>query len=467
MRGVDRWIRISSRISRSRRRFDTPRTQTYNGGARPASNIPMQFLNTRTDAPERIAAALTQANSLDLPEVEAVVREILAGVRSSGDAAVREYLEKFDGVRIEHLEVSAEEYAAAEAAVDPEFLAAVDLSIANVRAFHEKQRQDGWLEDADGATLGQLVRPLDRVGIHAPAGKAPLPSTIIMAAVPARVAGVREVIACSAPQRDGTANPYTVVAARRAGVDRFYKIGGAQAIGAMAYGTESVPRVDKIVGPGNPFTVLAKRLVFGYVDIESLPGPTEVLVIADDTANPKWIAADLLSQAEHGADSLVILLTPSETLGRAVAEEVQRQTELLSRRDTIRECVERNGWVIITRDLDEACALSDKCAPEHLELVVADPDAWLNRLNHAGAIFVGGYTPEPIGDYIAGPSHILPTGGTARFSSPLNLDDFVKKTSVLRYSRERFEREARHVIRLAEAETLDAHANAIRVRLEE
>jgi histidinol dehydrogenase len=426
----------------------------------------MQFLNTRTDAPERIAAALTQANSLDLPEVEAVVREILANVRTSGDAAVREYLQKFDGVHIEELEVSEAEYAAAEAVVDAEFVEAVELSIANVRSFHEKQRQDGWLHDADGAILGQLVHPLDRIGIHAPAGKAPLPSTLIMAAVPARVAGVREVIACSAPQRDGTANPYTVVAARRAGVDRFYKIGGAQAIGAMAYGTESVPRVDKIVGPGNPFTVLAKRLVFGHVDIESLPGPTEVLIIADETANPKWLAADLLSQAEHGADSLVILLTPSEALGRAVSLEVDRQTELLSRRDTIRECIDHNGWVIITRDLEEACVLSDRCAPEHLELVVEDPDRWLDRLNHAGAIFIGGYTPEPIGDYIAGPSHILPTGGTARFSSPLNLDDFVKKTSVLRYSRERFEREARHVIRLAEAETLDAHANAIRVRLE-
>ena len=425
----------------------------------------MQFLNTRTDAPERISAALTQANSLDLPEVEAAAREILAAVREQGDAAVRHYLRKFDGVDVEQLEVSKAEMDAAEAAVDPEFLEAVDLSIANVRAFHERQRQEGWLHEEDGTTLGQLVRPLERIGIHAPAGKAPLPSTIIMAAVPARVAGVREVIACSAPQRDGSANPYTLVAAKRAGVDRFYKIGGAQAVGAMAFGTESVPRVDKIVGPGNPFTVLAKRLVFGHVDIESLPGPTEVLVIADDTADPRWIAADLLSQAEHGADSLVVLLTPSEALGKAVAAEVARQTELLSRRDTIRECIEKNGWVIVVRDLEEACALSDRCAPEHLELVVENPEQWLDRLNHAGAIFIGGYTPEPIGDYIAGPSHILPTGGTARFSSPLHLDDFVKKTSVLRYSRERFEREAKHVIRLAEAETLDAHANAIRVRL--
>jgi histidinol dehydrogenase len=223
--------------------------------------------------------------------------------------------------------------------------------------------------------------------------------------------------------------------------------------------------VDKIVGPGSPYTVLAKRLVFGQVDIESLPGPSEVLIIADDSANPRWIAADLLSQAEHGADSLVALLTPSEALGRAVAAEVERQIPSLTRADVIRECVEKHGWVIVTRDLAEACALSNRCAPEHLELLVEDPDRWLDRIENAGAVFIGGYTPEPVGDYIAGPSHILPTGGTARFSSPLHLDDFVKKTSVLRYSRERFEREAEHVIRLAEAETLDAHANSIRVRL--
>jgi histidinol dehydrogenase len=426
----------------------------------------MRFLNTRSDPPERIAAALTGSNSLDLPEVEAAVRTIVDDVRARGDAAVRDCLRRFDGVEIGCLEVSAGEFAAAEAAVDAPFLAAVETAIENVRRFHERQRQEGWTHEEDGALLGQLVRPLDRVGIHVPGGKAPLPSTVIMAAVPARVAGVREVIACSPPQKDGTANPYTLAAARRAGVDRFFKMGGAQGVAAMAFGTETVPRVDKIVGPGNPYTVLAKRLVFGHVDIESLPGPTEVLVIADETADPRWIAADLLSQAEHGEDSLVVLLTPVEALGRAVAAEVERQAEGLTRRETVRACVSRNGWVIVTRDLEEACALSDRCAPEHLELVVREPDRWLSRLNHAGAIFIGGYTPEPVGDYVAGPSHILPTGGTARFSSPLHLDDFVKKTSVLRYSRERFEREAAHVIRLAEAETLDAHAQAIRIRLE-
>lgn len=427
----------------------------------------MQFLFTRSDAPERINAALTQSNTLDLPEVEATVREIVAGVRSHGDAAVRDYLHRYDGVQLEALEVGAEEYAAAEAAVDPAFVEAIELSIANVRAFHEREIPKSWIWEQDGTRLGQLVRPLDSVGVCVPAGKAPLPSTVIMAAVPARVAGVREVVVCSTPQKDGTANPYTLVAAKRAGVDRFFKVGGAQAVAAMAFGTESVPRVDKIVGPGGPYTVLAKRLVFGFVDIESLPGPTEVLVIADDSANPRWLAADLLSQAEHGADSLAILLTPSEELGRAVAAEVERQTEPLSRRDTIRQCVRNNGWVIVTRDLTEACELSNRCAPEHLELVVRDPDSCLDQIRHAGAVFIGGYTPEPIGDYIAGPSHILPTGGTARFSSPLHVDDFVKKTSVLHYSADRFYREAPHVIRLAEAETLDAHANAVRVRLAE
>ncbi len=427
----------------------------------------MQFLNTRTDSAERIAAVLTQSNTMDLPEVEAAVREIVANVRARGDAAVREYLQRFDGVALDHLEVTEAEFAAAEAAVDAEFVAAVETAIANVRAFHERERPQSWIWEEDGTRLGQLVRPLERVGVCVPAGKAPLPSTVIMATVPARVAGVREIVVASTPQKDGSANPYTLVAARRAGVDRVFKIGGAQAVAAMAFGTDSVPKVDKIVGPGGPYTVLAKRLVFGFVDIESLPGPTEVLVIADETANPRWLAADLLSQAEHGADSLAILLTPSEELGRAVAAEVEVQTERLSRRDTIRECIRNNGWVILTRDLEEACELSNRCAPEHLEVVIRDPDAYLDRLHHAGAIFVGGYTPEPIGDYIAGPSHILPTGGTARFSSPLHVDDFVKKTSLLQYSRSRFEREAGHVIRLAEAETLDAHANSVRVRLAE
>ena len=424
----------------------------------------MRFLSTQTDNPASIRAALTQSNTLDLPDVEAVVRKILDEVRTNGDAAVLDRTARHDGVGLTALEASDEEVAEAEKVVDAEFLAAVDAAIENVRIFHEQEIPRSWIRDENGARLGQLVRPLERVGIVVPGGKAPLPSTAIMAAVPARVAGVREIFVASPPQKDGNANPYTLVAAKRAGADRFFKMGGAQGVGALAYGTETVPRVDKIVGPGSPFTVLAKRLVYGQVDIESLPGPTEVLIIADDTANPAWLAADLLSQAEHGADSLAILLTPSEALGKAVAAEVERQTATLSRAETIRQCVRDHGWVIITRDLIEACALANECAPEHLELVVENAEVWMERIHHAGAIFIGGYTPEPIGDYIAGPSHILPTGGTARFSSPLHVDDFVKKTSVLHYTKERFEREAAHVIRLAEAETLDAHAKAIRIR---
>jgi histidinol dehydrogenase len=426
----------------------------------------LRFLNTQSDPPERILAALTQSNSLDRPDAEASVRAVLEDVRARGDAAVREYLRRFDGVDAAELEIGAAEFEAAEAAVDPEFLAALETAIANVRAFHEAHRPESWEQDVDGARLGQRVRPLDRVGVLVPAGKAPLPSTLLMAAVPASVAGVREILVGTSPQKDGTVNPYTLVAARRCGVQRVFRAGGVQAVAAFAFGTESIPRVDKIVGPGSLYTALAKRLVFGHVGIESLPGATEVLIVADSTANPRWLAADLLSQAEHGTDSLAILLTPDADLGRAVAAEVERQIPTLSRREVVAECVREHGWVVVTRDLAEACELANRCAPEHLELAVAEPDRWLDRIHHAGAVFIGGYTPEPVGDYIAGPSHILPTGGTARFSSPLHTDDFVKKTSILSYSRERFEREAAHVICLAEAETLDAHANAIRVRLE-
>lgn len=426
----------------------------------------MRLLCTRTDPPDQIAAALTQSNSLDLPEVEAAARAIIADVRERGDAAVRDCIRRYDGVELDALEVTQAEYAAAECLVSPAFVEAVEIAIRNVRGFHERRRPESWQCDEDGSLFGQIIRPLARVGVHVPSGKAPLPSTLVMAVVPARVAGVDEVVVCSSPQKDGTASPHTLVAARRSGVDRFFKIGGAQAVAAMAFGTESVPRVDKIVGPGNPYTVLAKRLVFGHVDIESLPGPSEVLIIADEHADPRWVAADLLSQAEHGADSLVVLLTPSRTLAERVVAEVERQSLTLSRRKTIAECLQTRGWAIVTNDLDEACELANQCAPEHLELLVEDPEALLPAIRNAGAVFLGGYTPEPIGDYIAGPSHILPTGGTARFSSPLHLEDFIKKTSVLRYSEARFRREAPHVITLAEAETLDAHANAIRVRLQ-
>ena len=427
----------------------------------------MRFLSTRTDPPEAVAAALTQSVASVRADAEASVREIVEDVRARGDAAVRDYLRRFDGVEVERLEVTPEELAAAEAAVNEEFRQAVALAAERVRSFHEHQARVSWRTTDDGAELGQIVRPLERVGVHVPAGQVPLPSSLLMAAIPARVAGVPEVIVASTPRKDGTVDPHTLVAARAAEVTRVFKMGGPHGVAALAYGTESVPRVDKVVGPGGPYTVLAKRLVFGTVGIESLPGPTEIVVVADEGANPRWVAADLLSQAEHAEDSSAILITPSEALGRAVAAEVERQTATLSRAEIVRACLAEHGWIIVCRDLAEACELSDRCAPEHVELMVREPEAWVERLHHAGAILVGDYTPESVGDYIAGPSHILPTSGTARFSSPLNVDDFVKKTSLLRYDRDRFLRDAPHVIAMATAERLDGHANAIRVRLED
>jgi histidinol dehydrogenase len=428
----------------------------------------MRVLNTQHDSPDVIRAALLPETAAAGPEVEAAVREILQSVRTHGDAAVVDCIRRFDRVEVdvEGLEVPGAELTRALDRVDPEFLAAVDLAAANIRRFHEQQRPESWSFTSDGAWLGQRVLPLKRVGVVVPAGKAPLPSSLLMAAIPAQVAGVAEILVCSSPQRDGAVDPHILAAAARIGLSRVFRMGGAQAVGALAFGTRSVPRVDKIVGPGNPYTVEAKRQVFGQVGIESLPGPTEVVVIADGSADPGWIAADLLSQAEHGADSLVALLTPDPDLARRVIEAVERQVGQLSRAAVARQCLEERGVAVIVRDLGEACVLSDHCAPEHLELLVEDPDHWLDRLHNAGAIFIGPYTPEPVGDYVAGPSHILPTAGTARFSSPLNVDDFVKKTSLLRYSRERFEREAPHIIRLAEAETLDGHAHSVRIRLQ-
>lgn len=431
----------------------------------------MRLLSTQTDPPGAIRAALQPHLPEADAEIEATAREIVGAVRARGDAALRELLERYDGVPAgagQPLEADAAQLARAFVAVDAGFREALLAAIARVRAYHEEELRHGpatWMWRHEGAVMGQLIRPLERVGIHVPGGKAPLPSTLVMTAVPARVAGVREVIVCTPPARGGGGNLYTLAAAHAVGVDRLFLVGGAQAIAAMAWGTESIPRVEKIVGPGNAYTVAAKRLVYGRVDIESLAGPTEVLVLADGEANPAWIAADLLAQAEHGADSLALLLTPSEQLGRAVAGEVTRQLGLLSSPDTAAACLERHGSVILTRDLDEACDLANECAPEHVELHLANPEPWIERLRHAGAVFVGGYTPEPIGDYIAGPSHVLPTSGTARFSSPLHAGDFLKRTSVVGYDAARFRQDAGHVVRLAEAETLEAHAAAIRIRL--
>jgi histidinol dehydrogenase len=427
----------------------------------------MRLLNTQHDPPEAVAAALTQASILDQAQAEAAARTIVAEVRAGGDAAVRACHRRFDGAELGELEVPRREWEAALAGLAAADRAALAAARASIEAFHRHQRPTSWEVDLDGARLGHRVRPLARVGICVPAAKASLPSTLLMAAVPARVAGVEELVVCSAPRRDGSVDPVLLAAAAVAGVDRFFRIGGAQGVAALAYGTESVPRVDKIVGPGSIYTVMAKRAVFGVVDIESLPGPTEIVVVADDSAEPAWVAADLLSQAEHGEDSLAILLTPDESVARQVVAEVERQLATLPRRAVAAACLAERGWAIITRDLAEACALADRCAPEHVELAVRNPRDWVDAIRNAGAIFLGGYTAEAVGDYLAGPSHILPTGGTARFASPLSVDDFVKKTSILEYSPTRFRRDAPHVTRLARLEALEGHARAIEARLRE
>jgi len=426
----------------------------------------MRLIDCNTSSLEAAVAAIERGTAeLDL-EAERVAREIILDVRLRGDEAVREYHRRFDGAGLGELEVPRSDWESAAAAMHPADLAALVAAQKSIEAYHRQQPHGSWEVELDGARLGQRVRPIQCVGIHVPAGKVPLPSTLLMAAVPARVAGVPEIVVCAPPLPDGSVHASIRAAAHVAGVDRLFRIGGAQGIAAMAFGTESVPRVDKIVGPGNRYTVAAKRLVFGTVGIESLPGPTEIVVIADEDANASWVAADLLSQAEHGEDSMAIVLTPSVDLARAVDSEVERQLATLPRREVAAACLAQHGWLIVTRDLEEACDLANRIAPEHLELAVADPDAWLDRITNAGAIFLGEYAAEAVGDYIAGPSHVLPTGGTARFSSPLSVEDFLKRTSILSYSEARFRRDAPHVARLARLEGLEGHARAVEIRME-
>jgi len=426
----------------------------------------MRLLRTATDA-AAIHAALAQANTWERPELEAHVRDLLRDVQARGDAALRDCLRRYDGVDLQVFQASEAEFAAAERQVAPEVRQAMARAAERIEAFHREGLPQSWSLARGETTLGQRVTPLARVGVHAPAGRAPLPSTLLMSAIPARAAGVGEIIACSAPGADGGVAPEMLHAARLAGVSAFFKVGGPAAIAAMAFGTEQIPAVDKIVGPGNAYTVMAKRLVFGVVDIESLPGPTEIVVIADETAAPAWVAADLLSQAEHAEDSLAILLTPSELLARAVIAAVEEQLPALARREIAAASIAVNGMAILTADLPEAVALCNRRAPEHVELVLRDPDAWLEQIVNAGAIFVGPYSSEPVGDYLAGPSHVLPTAGTARFASPLSAHDFLKRTSIVRYSREQFLDDASEVIAFAEAEGLQGHAQAIRQRLQD
>jgi histidinol dehydrogenase len=394
----------------------------------------------------------------------AVVDRILADVRAAGDAAVRDYTFRIDGVDLEDAAVSGTESDAAWASTPPDLRDALRLAVDRIREFHEREPRGSWMDWQPGEARGQIVRPLERVGLYAPAGAAPLPSSLLMAAIPARVAGVDELVLCTPPDRSGRVDPTILAAARLCGIPRVFKIGGAQAIAAMAYGTESVPRVDKIVGPGNPFVVLAQKAVFGVVGIASLPGPTETILIADDSAEPAWVAADLLAQSEHVMGA-AILLTPSRTLAEAVRVEIGRQLPTLVWRAGIARSLETNGGIVVTRDVAEALDLANEYAPEHLCLLTRDPWALVSEVRHAGGVFVGDASSEALGDYIYGPSHIMPTGQTARFASPIHVRDFLKVISVFGASLATHNRLAPAAIRLAEAEGLTAHAAALRCRL--
>ncbi len=393
------------------------------------------------------------------------VAQILQDVRDRGDAALLSYTRRIEGADLEALRVSEEEMEAAWATSPPSLRQALQTAADRVRAFHERQYRQSWIEwDTEGGALGQMIRPLERIGLYAPGGRTPYPSSLLMAAVPARVAGVHEIVVVSPPDERGDAAPPILVAARVAGVDAVYKVGGAQAIAALAYGTETIPRVDKIGGPGNLFVVLAKRRVYGQVAIDGLPGPTETMLIADDSADPALVAADLLAQAEHDVLASPICLTPSIELARRVQIEVARQIEELSRSEIIAQSLHNHGGIVITADLTQAIALANEYAPEHLCLLVRDPWDWVGEVRNAGGVFVGERSSEALGDYVVGPSHIMPTGGTARFSSPANVWDYLKITSVFASANATVRRIAPAAIAIAEAEGLTAHAAAIKRR---
>ena len=397
------------------------------------------------------------------------VREILDNIRARGNEAVLEYTARFDGAELtpDTLQVSPEEIEAAYGRVDEEFVRAIRKARDNIADFHRKQLHNSWFEpSSDGTILGQLIRPLERVGIYVPGGTASYPSSVLMNAVPAIVAGVAEIVMVAPPNHGGNIEASTLVAAHEAGVTEIYKVGGAQAVAALAYGTETIRKVDLISGPGNIYVTLAKKMVYGQVNIDMLAGPSEILVIADAGADPVYVAADLLSQAEHDVLASAILLTPSAELAQRVQAEIARQVGYLSRKEIMTASLRDYSAIIVTGSLEEAIDLANRYAPEHLELAVADPFAILGKIKNAGAIFMGHFPPEPVGDYIAGPNHVLPTGGTARFYSPLNVDTFMKKSSIIAYSSARLKEQGRDIIKMAETEGLDAHANAIKVRME-
>ena len=429
----------------------------------------MKIIALTKESKEELLDTLAMRSTNAFSEQQAKVDAIVADVRKNGDAAVFAYTERFDGIKLtaEDVWVTKEEIDAAYAAVDPKLLAVIRESGANIREFHMRQRRNSWFDTKDGIILGQRVTPIAKVGVYVPGGSAVLSSSVLMNIIPAKVAGVPEVIMVTPPQKSGALNPASIVAAVEAGVSRIAKIGGAQAIAALAFGTESIPRVDKIVGPGNIYVALAKKAVYGSVGIDSIAGPSEILVLADDTPNPKYVAADLLSQAEHDPMASAILVTTSRRLAEAVDAEVTAMTARLSRREIIEKSLANYGRIFVADSMEAAVEAANDIASEHVEILTANPWETMTGVQNGGAIFLGEYSSEPLGDYYAGPDHILPTNGTARFFSPLSVDDFIKKSSVICYSREALKPVADKIITFAQAEGLTAHANSIAVRFED
>ena len=428
----------------------------------------MRILKLTEDTRKDILQNLLKRSPNNYGEFEGRVNAIIEEVRNNRDQAVFNYTKQFDGADINagNILVTEEEIAEAYEQVDTTLLAVIRKSLVNIKKYHEKQVQNSWFTTEDGIILGQKVTALATVGVYVPGGKAVYPSSVLMNVLPAKVAGVDRIVMCTPPGKDGKVYPSTLVAAKEAGVDEIYKVGGAQAIAAMAFGTESVPKVDKIVGPGNIYVALAKKAVFGYVSIDSIAGPSEILVLADETANPRYVAADLLSQAEHDEMASAILITTSPKLAEDVSAEIDQFVAELSRKEIIQKSLDNYGYILVADNMEEAIDTVNAIASEHMEIVTADPFHIMTKIRNAGAIFIGEYSSEPLGDYFAGPNHVLPTNGTAKFFSALSVDDFIKKSSIISYSREALEKVHKDIEQFAECEKLTAHANSIRVRFE-
>lgn len=430
----------------------------------------MRIQKLDENAKQNLLESLLKRSPNQYTQYEERVAEILANVKEKKNEAVFQYTERFDGAKLsaDTIQVTEEEIASAYEEVDKGLVEIIRKAKENIRIYHEKQKRYSWFDSKpDGTMLGQKVTALQRVGVYVPGGKAVYPSSVLMNVIPAKVAGVDEIIMVTPPDRDGRINPNTLVAAKEAGVDTIYKVGGAQAIASLAYGTESIPKVDKIVGPGNIYVALAKKAVYGHVSIDSIAGPSEILVIADETANPRYVAADLLSQAEHDELASAILVTTSEELANEVSKQVEVFVEELSRTEIMKKSLDNYGYILVADTMEDVIDVANEIASEHLEIMTANPYDVMMKIRNAGAIFIGEYSSEPLGDYFAGPNHILPTNGTAKFFSPLGVDDFVKKSSIIAYSREALEKVHVDIERFAEAEQLTAHANSIKVRFEE